>query len=42
MQIVEPLDEQEVGDLLDHRKRVGHAAGPEGVPDLIDLIADSR
>ena len=40
MQLVQPLGEQQIGDLLDHRQRVGHAAGPEGVPDLVDLIFD--
>lgn len=40
MQIVEPLDEEQIGDLLDHREGIGYTAGPEGVPDLIDLIPD--
>ena len=40
MQVVEPLDEEQVGDLLDHFQRVGDAAGPEGIPDVVDLAAD--
>ena len=28
------------GDLLDDFERVGYAAGPEGIPDLVDLISD--
>ena len=40
VQVVEALDEQQVGDLLDDLERVGDAAGPEGVPDAIDLTAD--
>ena len=33
VQVVEPLDEEQIGDLLDHLERVGDAARPEGVPD---------
>ncbi len=40
VQFVQPLGEQQIGDLLDYRQRIGHAAGPERVPDLIDLILD--
>ena len=40
MQIIQPLGKQQVRDLLDHRQRIGHAAAPERVPDLIDLILD--
>src|SRR5699024_12242646 len=36
LQIVEPADEQQVGDLLDHLDRIADAAGPEGVPDAVD------
>lgn len=39
VEIVQPLDEKQIRDLLDHRERVGDAARPEGVPDLVDLIA---
>ena len=37
LQVVEAPDEQQVGDLLDDLQRVGDAAGPEGVPDAVDL-----
>ena len=39
LQLVQTADEEEVGDLLDDLERVGNAAGPEGVPDLVDLAA---
>jgi hypothetical protein len=39
LQIVEPSQEEQVGDLLDDFERVGDPAGPEGVPDAIDLAA---
>jgi hypothetical protein len=37
VQVVQPAQEEQVGDLLDHLERVGDAARPEGVPDLVDL-----
>ena len=37
VQVVQPLQEQQVRNLLDNFERVGDAAGPEGVPDGIDL-----
>lgn len=40
MKIVEALDEEQVGDLLDHPEGIGHPARPEGIPDLVDLGAD--
>jgi hypothetical protein len=39
LHLVEALDEDQVGDLLDHLQRVGEPARPEVVPDAIDLIA---
>jgi len=36
LQVVEAAQEEQVGDLLDHLKRVADAAGPERVPDLVD------
>jgi hypothetical protein len=36
LQLIEPLDEQQIGELLDDRQRVGDPAGPHGVPDLVD------
>ena len=38
--VVEPAEEEQVGDLLDHLQRVRDAAGPEGVPDAVDLVLD--
>ena len=40
VQLVQPLDEQQVGELLDDRKGVGDAAGPHGVPDAVDFGFD--
>ena len=40
VQVVQAAQEEQVGDLLDHLQRVGDAAGPEGVPDLVDLALD--
>ncbi len=39
VQVIESALEQQVGDLLDHLDRIRNAAGPEGVPDGIDLAA---
>ena len=36
---VEAAQKQQVGDLLDDFQRVGDAARPEGVPDLVDFVA---
>jgi hypothetical protein len=35
--VVQAAQEEQVGDLLDHFNGVGDAAGPEGVPDLVDF-----
>jgi hypothetical protein len=40
VRVVQAADEEQVGDLLDHLHRVGDAAGPEGIPDGIDLAAE--
>jgi hypothetical protein len=37
IQLVESLDEQQVGELLDDRERVGDAARPHRVPDAVDF-----
>jgi transposase len=37
IQLVEPLHEQQIGDLLDSGERVGDSTGPELVPELVDL-----
>ena len=39
LKVVETADEQQVGDLLDHLERVRDPAGPERVPDSVDLAA---
>jgi hypothetical protein len=40
VELVEAAEEEEVGDLFDDFEGVGDAAGPEGVPDGVDLGAD--
>ena len=40
LDLIQPLDEQQVGHLLDDFHGVGDAAGPEGVPDGVDLRFD--
>ena len=37
LKVIQAPDEEEIGDLFDHLQRVGDAAGPEGVPDLVYL-----
>ena len=37
VQLVQALDEEQVGELHDDRERVRDAAGPHGVPDSVDL-----
>ena len=41
LDVVQPLDEEQVGELLDHLHGVGDAAAPEGVPDAVDLVFDA-
>jgi hypothetical protein len=38
-EIVEPLQEQQIRDLLHHLERVGDPTGPKGVPDLVHFAA---
>lgn len=40
VEVVEPFQEQEIGDLLNHLQRVGNPAGPEAIPDPVDLVAE--
>ena len=40
LQLIEPLDEKQVSDLLDDFQRIGNPAGPEGIPDLVDLVSN--
>jgi hypothetical protein len=40
VQVVEPAQEEQVRDLLDDLERVRNAAGPEGVPDPVDLALE--
>ena len=35
VQLVEPLDEEQVGELLDNRERIRDAAGPHRVPNVV-------
>ena len=42
VEVIEPFDKQEISDLLDDFERVGNAAGPESVPDGVNLVTDSR
>jgi hypothetical protein len=37
VQVVQAAQKEQVGDLLDDLDGVGDAAGPEGVPDLVDF-----
>ncbi len=37
--VVQALEEEQVGDLLDDLDGIGDAAGPKAVPDAVDLIA---
>jgi hypothetical protein len=39
VQLVEPLHEQQIGDLLDGGEWVADAAAPEFVPELVDLAS---
>ena len=38
LSLIETFEEQQVGDLFDHLQWVGNAAGPESVPDPVDLV----
>ena len=38
--VVEPSDEEQVGDLLDDLERVADAPRPEGIPDAVDLALE--
>jgi hypothetical protein len=37
VQIVEPADEKQIGDLLDNLEWIGDTPGPEGIPNSVDL-----
>ncbi len=37
VQLIEPLDKEQIGDLIHHLERVGDAARPERIPDAINL-----
>ncbi|HEX4205239.1 MAG TPA: hypothetical protein VHZ51_13820 [Ktedonobacteraceae bacterium] len=41
LKVIEPTQEQQIGDLLDHFERVGNAARPEGVPYLVNLTLNT-
>ena len=40
VKFVQPLDEEQVGELLDNGERIGNTAGSEGVPDAVDFGFD--
>ena len=40
LEVIEALEEKQVGDLLDDFDGVGDAAAPEGIPEGIDFTAD--
>ena len=40
VKVIEPANEEQVGDLLDDFERVGDAARPKGIPNSVDLIAN--
>ena len=40
VEVVEALEEEQVGDLLDDLEGIGNAAGPEGIPEGINFTAD--
>ena len=40
LEVVEASEEEEVSDLFDDFEGVGNAAGREGEPDAVDLVAD--
>ena len=40
LQLIEPLDEKQISDLLDHFERIGYSSRPERIPDLVNLVAN--
>ena len=40
LQVIQPLEKEEVGDLLDDFEGIGDATGPEGIPEGIDFTAN--
>jgi len=40
VEVIEPLQEVQVDDLLDLFEWIGYPAGPEGVPDSVNLVAN--
>jgi hypothetical protein len=40
LQLIQPLDEQQIRELLDDLDGVGNAARPERIPDLVDLVSN--
>jgi hypothetical protein len=40
VQVVQTAEKEQVGDLLHDFQGIGNAAGPEGIPDAVYLIAD--
>jgi hypothetical protein len=40
VEIIEPLQEEQLGDLLDDFEGIGNAAGPESIPERVDFAAN--
>ena len=40
VEVVQPLDEQQIGHLLHDRKRIGDPARPKVVPNTVNLVSD--
>jgi hypothetical protein len=40
LQVIQPAQKEQVGDLLHHLQRIRDSAGPESVPDPVDLTSE--
>jgi hypothetical protein len=40
VQVVQEFEKKQIGNLLDDFEGVGDAAGPESIPDAVNLITD--
>ena len=40
LQLIKAFYEEQVSDLFNDFQRIGNPAGPEGIPDLIDLTTN--
>jgi hypothetical protein len=41
VEVIQASEKQKICDLLDDFERIGNATRPEGVPDAVNLVADS-